>query len=157
LTSQRTSSDTIVVQKSAHAVSLNTAEHATTDAKGDQKPSFWDRFRLAEVAQGQAVDSASDAQGGSEAPVKLDEIVVTAQKREERIQDVPFAITAVSQREIRERGAVDIKDLQYSIPGLNIQELQPGANRTTMRGINPGISTGLPIVAVYVDEVGINL
>jgi iron complex outermembrane recepter protein len=87
----------------------------------------------------------------------VQQVLVTAQRRTERIQDVPFAITAIGKEEIRERGSSDIKDLQYSVPGLNIQELQPGANRTTMRGINPGISTGLPIVAVYVDEVGVNM
>jgi iron complex outermembrane recepter protein len=89
-------------------------------------------------------------------PEMLEEIIVTAQKRQERIQDVPFAITAVAQQEIRDRGSVDIKDLQYSVPGLNIQELQPGANRTTLRGITPGSGTGLPIVGIYVDDVGIS-
>ncbi|WP_430388321.1 TonB-dependent receptor [Blastomonas fulva] len=84
-------------------------------------------------------------------------IVVTANKRVERITDVPYAVTAIGQREIQDRGAVDIKDLQYSIPGLNIQELSPGANRTTLRGINPGAGTGLPIVGIYVDDVGISV
>ncbi len=131
-----------------------------------------DRSRLAQSDPSRSMQMANDEGQKSaaqsrdrDAPDKtvenarggLQEIVVTAQRREERLQDVPFAITAIGQREIRDRGAIDIKDLQYSIPGLNIQELQPGANRTVMRGINPGISTGLPVVAVYVDEVGINL
>lgn len=85
------------------------------------------------------------------------DIVVTADKRSERITDVPFAITAVGQREIRDRGSVSIRDLQYSIPGLNIQELSPGSSRTTLRGINPGAGTGLPIVGTYVDDVGITI
>lgn len=85
------------------------------------------------------------------------DIVVTANRRTERITDVPFAITAIGQREIQDRGSVSIRDLQYSIPGLNIQELAPGSSRTTLRGINPGAGTGLPIVGTYVDEVGITI
>lgn len=98
----------------------------------------------------QAEDASRSADGSTE-------IIVTAQKREERLQDVPIAITAIGQAEISDRGSRDIKDLQYSVPGLNIQELQPGANRTMLRGINPGSTDGLPIVGVYVDEVGITL
>ncbi|UPT63249.1 MAG: TonB-dependent receptor plug domain-containing protein [Hyphomonadaceae bacterium JAD_PAG50586_4] len=89
--------------------------------------------------------------------VESDEIVVTANRREERITEVPFAVTAIGAEEIDERGSNDIKDLQYSVPGLNIQELSPGANRTILRGINPGAGTGLPIVGTYVDEVGISI
>jgi len=136
----------------------NTSAADTAPPRASEpRKSFWSRFRLAEVEQGPSVGATTAPGSDGRESVVLEEVLVTAQKREERIQDVPFAITAVTQREIRERGAVDIKDLQYSVPGLNIQELQPGANRITMRGINPGISTGLPIVAVYVDEVGINL
>ena len=85
------------------------------------------------------------------------EIVVTANRRQERITDVPFAITAIGAREIADRGAFDLTDLQYSIPGLNIQQLTPGAEKITLRGITPGSGTGLPVVGVYVDEVGISI
>lgn len=85
------------------------------------------------------------------------DIIVTASKRPERVTDVPYSITAIGQKEIEDRGAHDIKDLQYSVPGLNIQELSPGANKTTLRGINPGSGTGLPIVSTYVDDVGISV
>ena len=47
----------------------------------------------------------------------VQEIVVTAQKREQSIMDIPFAISAFDEAEIKARGATDIKDLQYSIPG----------------------------------------
>ncbi|WP_195908426.1 TonB-dependent receptor [Novosphingobium sp. Gsoil 351] len=83
--------------------------------------------------------------------------MVTARRREERIQDVPIAITAVPAQEIFDRGAADLRDLQYSIPGLNIVSLSPGADRIILRGVDPGSGTGLPIVGIYVDDVGISV
>lgn len=87
----------------------------------------------------------------------IEEILVSASKREQRLIDVPYAVTAVTGAEIANRGSLDIKDLQYSIPGLNITQFQPGADKIQMRGIDPGGGTGLPIVGVYVDEVGISI
>jgi outer membrane receptor protein involved in Fe transport len=89
--------------------------------------------------------------------VTTDVITITATKRPERITDVPAAITAIGANEIRDRGASDLRDLQYSVPGLNIQEQAPGANRIQLRGVNAGAGTGLPIVGTYVDEVGITI
>lgn len=85
------------------------------------------------------------------------EILVTATKRSERITDLPFAITAIGLEEIQDRGAIDLRDMQYSVPGLNIQEQTPGAFRIQLRGINAGAGTGLPVVGIYVDEVGITI
>ena len=84
-------------------------------------------------------------------------VTVTATKRNERITDVPLAVTAIGASEIRDRGAVDLRDMQYSVPGLNIQEQTPGANRIQLRGVNAGFGTGLPIVGSYLDEMGITI
>ena len=84
-------------------------------------------------------------------------ITVTSTKRNERITDVPLAVTAVGDLEIRERGAVDLRDMQYSVPGLNIQEVTPGANRVQLRGVNAGVGSTLPIVSTYMDEMGITV
>ena len=84
-------------------------------------------------------------------------ITVTATKRNERITDVPLAVTAIGEAEIRDRGAADLRDMQYSVPGLNIQEQTPGANRIQLRGVNAGFGTGLPIVGTYLDEMGITI
>ena len=113
-----------------------------------------------------AQDQAEPARSGVDAPsaqnaidpeADSDEIFVTARLRPERIQDVPFAITAVGQEEVLDRGAAELRDLQFSIPGLNIVSLTPGADRVVLRGIDPGSGTGLPIVGIYVDEVGISV
>lgn len=84
-------------------------------------------------------------------------VTISATKRNERITDVPLAVTAIGESEIRDRGAVDLRDLQYSVPGLNIQEQAPGANRIQLRGVNAGTGTGLPIVGTYLDEMGVTI
>jgi iron complex outermembrane receptor protein len=84
----------------------------------------------------------------------LEEIVVTAQKRAERLQDVPISITAVSGEELARRGSTGLMDLQYSVPGLSALEYGPGQERVQLRGISNIL--GLPTVGKYLDEVPIN-
>jgi len=106
------------------------------------------------------VPATAMAQAGgqsADAGTRDDTIIVTASKREERLIDVPFAITAIGRDDIAARGATDIKDLQFSIPGFYATQLTPGADRINLRGLNAGTGTGLPIVGVYVDEVGISV
>jgi iron complex outermembrane receptor protein len=86
----------------------------------------------------------------------LEDVVVTAQKREQRLIDVPLAVTAVSAAEISERGVVSLQDMQYSVPGLTLAETGPGVGRVQLNGIGiAGGSTGLPVVAFYLDEMPI--
>jgi outer membrane receptor protein involved in Fe transport len=86
----------------------------------------------------------------------LDEIIVTAQKREQSVMDIPFAISAFGEEEIKARGATDIKDMQYSIPGLSITNNQPGQDRVQIRGASAGTGIGLPTVGRYMDEVSVS-
>ena len=86
----------------------------------------------------------------------LEEIIVTAQKREQSIMDIPFAISAFNEAEIKARGATDIKDLQYSIPGLSITNNLPGQDRVQIRGASAGAGFGLPTVGRYLDEVSVS-
>ena len=86
----------------------------------------------------------------------LDEIIVTAQKREQSLLDIPFAISAFGEEEIKARGAKDIKDLQYSIPGLSITNNMPGQDRVQIRGASAGVGIGLPTVGRYLDEVSVS-
>jgi len=86
----------------------------------------------------------------------LEEIVVTAQKRAQNLQDVPIAITAVSGDQIVEAAIQDIFDLQTNTPGLRVKQ-QNNANDTSfsIRGIgseqaNFGVESS---VGLYVDGV----
>lgn len=97
-----------------------------------------------------AVYSAStSAQSNSFA---LEEVVVTAQKRSENIQDVPISISAVSGAKIAEAGIRDMDDLAAFVPNLDIST---GNNtQIRMRGLGSGLNKGFEqSVGMYIDGV----
>ena len=104
---------------------------------------------LCTPASAQSAPPVADRNGSGEP-----EIVVTAQKREQAIIDVPLSITAVSAEQITRRGATAIEDLQYSVPGMSISQFAPGQQRIQLRGIS--VYGGLPTVGVYMDEMPLN-
>lgn len=85
------------------------------------------------------------------AQVTEDEIIVTATKRAESIQDVGLSISAISGVDLQERGAVDFEDYAISIPNLAFGATDDGvlANRTiSIRGIE-----GLNTTGFYIDDI----
>lgn len=95
-------------------------------------------------------------QTGDNAEVYPGEILVTAQKRVERLQDVPISITAISQDQIENLGSPRMRDLEYSVPNLLIRAQGEHVRPTVIiRGIsstdrNPGYETA---VGTYIDGV----
>lgn len=79
----------------------------------------------------------------------LDEIVVTATKRETTVQDTPISITALSGDLLERRGADDFIDYANSVPGLTLVDQGPGERRLVIRGIN---GVGESQVGLYYDE-----
>lgn len=84
------------------------------------------------------------------------DIVVTAQKREQRLQDVPIAVTVISGEAIAASGAVNIENAQYLVPTLNFRKSGTAINQSLfLRGV--GTSTfsiaGEPSVSTVVDGV----
>lgn len=101
-----------------------------------------------------AQDSAS--QDPKQEAKTLDAIVVTAQKREEALQDVPIMVTVLSQEALQDAGIRDIKDLQVLVPGLTVTSTQSEAITTArIRGIGTvGDNVGLESsVGVVIDGV----
>lgn len=92
----------------------------------------------------------------------MDLIVVTATKREQDLQDVPFSINAQSQADIERTGADSIEELSRNVAGLTIQNLGPGQSQVAIRGVSagqivrdqPGVKEQ---VGVYLDESVISL
>ena len=86
----------------------------------------------------------------------LDEIVVTAQRRAERLQDVPEAITALSGDSLNELHLQGNADLASQVPSLSFAVLGPGESTLAIRGL--GTSYGLaPPVSYYVNETPIDI
>ena len=85
----------------------------------------------------------------------LEEIVVTAQKREQSEIDVPASVTAVNAKLLARGGAVRLEDYAAEIPGLSITALSHGYTSVVIRGISTGISQATPSTAYYIDEAPI--
>jgi len=92
----------------------------------------------------------------------IEEIVVTATKRDSTIQDVPFSINAQTAEMIQRTGAVSFEDLARNVAGLAVQNLGPGQSQVGIRGLSagqivrdqPGVKEQ---VGIYMDESVISL
>lgn len=82
-------------------------------------------------------------------PEDANDIVVTALRRDLRLQDVPLAISAVGGEQLASQNIVSTADLTRSVPSLTINTQGPGTNRIVIRGIQ---SAGEPTVSLYFDE-----
>src|SRR5262250_3654966 len=78
------------------------------------------------LAVAAALPAAAFAQNAQQDADAIQEIIVTAQKRESTLQDVPFSIAAVTESQIRNSGASDLPELARNIAGLTVTDLGPG-------------------------------
>ncbi|CAM8628100.1 CirA Outer membrane receptor proteins, mostly Fe transport [Burkholderiales bacterium] len=93
--------------------------------------------------------------GGAWAQEKIEEVVVTAQKREQKVQDVPISITAITAQSIEDRAIESVQDLNGLVPNLNVNNV-PVTGLTiaaSLRGLGQGQPAiwADPAVGVYVD------
>ena len=82
----------------------------------------------------------------------LEEILVTAEKRTERLQDVPVPVTVLGAGELVDNGQVRLQDYYDQIPGLNLAVDNRGSPAVSIRGISTGIYNN-PTVGITVDDV----
>lgn len=93
----------------------------------------------------------------------VSEIIVTAQKREQNLQDVPVVVSVLNQKQLEAAGVRDIKDLQTITPGLNVtSSTSPAQTSVRIRGVgtvgdNPGLesSVGTIVDGVYRARSGV--
>lgn len=84
---------------------------------------------------------------------RLEEVLVTAQKRVENMQDVPISIAAVSGEKLEDAGITRTSDLQAYIPNLTMTEAAIGSN-VFIRGVGSQVNQGFEqSVATYVDGI----
>jgi outer membrane receptor protein involved in Fe transport len=96
-------------------------------------------------------ESGAGSAAAVDESVDSTEIIVTARKTGERIQDVPVTVTAVTAKALEERGAVDIKDILRTVPGMSNIGTERGLSRYTIRGLSTFASS--PTVGIYLDDV----
>jgi outer membrane receptor protein involved in Fe transport len=109
-------------------------------------------FAMAQPAIAQVQeDQPAPQDDASATDVDESEIIITAQKRRERILDIPQSVTVVSGDTMESQHATTFQQYLNEIPGLSITESEPGSTRLTLRGVNTGGVSST--VAVYVDEM----
>lgn len=105
------------------------------------------------LAFGLAVPKPSFAQQAGIAATEADEVVVTARRRAEKLEDVPASVTAFTAEDIQARGIVNPADFLASTPGVTfIQTQNAGTSFVIIRGISQARNSE-PSVAVVVDGV----
>ncbi|HEY4214136.1 MAG TPA: TonB-dependent receptor [Steroidobacteraceae bacterium] len=85
----------------------------------------------------------------------IEEVIVTAQKREERLIDVPMSVTALSGDKLNAGGIQDMRDLSYVVPGLAVSETGPGRQVIAIRGIS-SIRGSSSLIGMYLDEMPVS-
>jgi len=104
-----------------------------------------------------AIPGVAAAQAPTSGVAVVEELVVTARRREESLKDVPVAVTAVTGERLEATGAADITTLQQSTPNLTVQVAR-GSNSTLISFIR-GVGQQDPLwgfepgVGLYVDDV----
>ena len=96
---------------------------------------------------------ADDAEPTAGATTVL-EVIVTAQKRSENLQDVPMSVNALSQEQIREQGIEGAADLAMTLPGVKFAQFAGAAN-ISIRGVGTTIvsGSGEGSVALHLDGI----
>ncbi|KRB90996.1 hypothetical protein ASE22_12060 [Sphingomonas sp. Root720] len=112
---------------------------------------------LGSAAGAYAQDTPAAAANDAEATEGTGDIIVTAQRRAERLQDVPIAISAVGADQMSNRNVRTVFDLQGSVPGLSISGFA-GVNATNLVSLRGIAGQPVPIgasqaTAVYLDGV----
>ncbi|MCF8883594.1 TonB-dependent receptor [Erythrobacter sp. SN021] len=104
--------------------------------------------------------SAEDAISEAAPAADEDVIIVTARRREERLLDVPVAVSAISGEQLSQRGALDITDVGQTVPNVTLEASR--ATNSTLSAFIRGIGQQDPVsgfeqgVGIYLDDVYLN-
>src|SRR6266436_5534152 len=120
------------------------------DARESVRASMFSALLCASTLSG----SAMAAPAGNTPPpgeYGLEEIVVTAEKRESTVQATPISITALSGADLSQQDIVSVEDLVGKVPGISLRTAGPGQTEYEMRGLSSGGGTAAT-VGFYIDE-----
>lgn len=78
------------------------------------------------------------------------EIIVTAQRYEQRLQDVPLSVSVIGAQELQARASAEISELQYAVPGLSMYQYGVGRQYMQLRGVSN--TQGSTTIGIYFDE-----
>jgi outer membrane receptor protein involved in Fe transport len=89
---------------------------------------------------------------GSERQKNIEEVIVTAQKREERLEDVPVPVTALSAQALVDKNQIRLADYAVTVPGITVFPAAQSTTLVSIRGITTGGFTN-PTVGFLIDDV----
>lgn len=101
----------------------------------------------------QTAPAPASSRSTSSTATTLGTIIVTANKRSERLQDVPMAVSALSGYQLERETSQSFSDYATRVPGLNIISQGPGQTQLVLRGITSGANTANATVGTYVDDI----
>jgi outer membrane receptor protein involved in Fe transport len=107
------------------------------------------RFSLAQSEEVSPSRRPESAEG-----IEIEEIIVTAQKREQKLIDVPLSITALSGADLHDRNITKISDIAAAVPGLVVFDNGPGNRRIALRGVG-NLVGGSSLTGLYLDEADV--
>jgi outer membrane receptor protein involved in Fe transport len=162
---EQTETNSLLITRAA-ANATSKSSSPSTGAPGDGPSGGSSQRRLAQSGSNASRESSNKAaeeasSEDSSSVVKLQEVIVTAEKRAENLQDVPISMAVLSGEDLGRRSVVGMEDYLRSIPGVN--EIDNGArgNAIVIRGVstspeseNAASGTG-PTVGTYFDETSI--
>jgi len=128
------STDLRFEEAGAHSIAISKATHSTADERGAAP--LMEQRRDAAPAEAQT----------------LEEIIVTAQKRQERLIDTPQSISIMSAGDLAKLGATQFRDFANTVPGLTFATTGAGTTQVSLRGVTTGYDSS-PTVGIYVDDV----
>lgn len=147
-------------------ISAASAAAATSDTRPDSErtnvmQAAGRPLRLAQAqdtaspAYPSSMAAAATAQDGQRESMGIQEVVVTARRRAESMQDVPISVTAIGEAVLDSKGVAVLRDLEFSVPGLTYTDQGAAFGGFGIRGIftlvrSTGVESG---VGVYVDGV----
>jgi iron complex outermembrane receptor protein len=111
-------------------------------------------FRVAQVARGQIAGDGAVASRRGDQPTlaQLEEVVVTAEKKQERLQDVPVPVSVINTQQLSSTDQVRLQDYYAQVPGLNLSPSEYGAPQLAIRGLTTGGFTN-PTVGITIDDI----
>src|SRR5206468_7530211 len=86
-------------------------------------------------------------------PIRLEEVVVTATKRSESLQDVAVAVTALTSQDIEARGFTNYNDFVNTVPNMYMQDQGTGNTQIYIRGLVAQGGGGFPVATLLGDAV----
>ena len=128
-------------------------EDADDQATADDPPKTYDVITLEEPAQQPA--RKPPRSGGT----VLEEIVVTATKREESLRDIPASIAAIDGEALESMGVLSINEVLEETPGVTANSARPGDQRIVIRGISTSASPTSTVpypVGIFIGDTALN-